>query len=826
METYDLLYIESDDYTLYIKGVPYDKKYNSLTQYRTRATLEKETMVIRVEGKNLQISEVLNIETGELAKVQSNTFAPIFFENGVYQLVITSKGNKEITFYHEHPGIRKAVSQFGRSNNILMGNLQFINEVGYTSFSLLSGNEKLLDVTLEIFPSKLSYKEDYRRLLEEVNDEVYNLAFHFIKKTFLGATSILSENPSQAEFFRLLVHFFTEFKKSIHRIEEQPHHQLVTEYQMVRGDRLKHVDRKGIQYLRSHMYLFEDTPKGISIDGNTFMPKKGLNAKKLLSFDTLENRFVKWMMERLVHKLTDLLKRIVRQKSGTFQVEVDEVLVKRIITMKNLLVQTLKKPFWSQISPLDRTINNLVMQMKMGYREAYKIYLIVSRGLTLQGEMFKMSVKDVATLYEYWTYLKLGQILRKNYLLENQNVVRTRQGALFLDLDESANARQVYRHPQTGEKIILSFQKRAGKLPTVPQKPDMMLEVQKKGIDYTYNYIFDAKYRIDFAGENTYYESAYQSPGPLEDDINTMHRYRDAHVVRKQQGPYERHAFGAYVLFPWYDEDNYESHRFYKSIDEVNIGGFPFLPNATRLVEQFIERLVESNPEDLQNDGILPKGSASFWESNLNESVLVGTVNSKNQYVDFKRKGQFIIKSNLLKSGWQKSKYIALYVTQEITNQSGAENGIRFYGEIKDVKVIEKNNELHTQFEITHWQSLPQVISPVGYGIQNYLETNINMLKEAKDLPELYMKSGEEIKLWRMLKRLTSNVKTKLDQKYLDNARKIQAYQIGYFSVNIDFDKNDIHIYHHDELLHRIPLETLYKHPAHVFKIIKDTVFV
>ena len=41
-------------------------------------------------------------------------------------------------------------------------------------------------------------------------------------------------------------------------------------------------------------------------------------------------------------------------------------------------------------------------------------------------------------------------------------------------------------------------------------------------------------------------------------------------------------------------------------------------------------------------------------------------------------------------------------------------------------------------------------------------------------------------KLWRMLKRLTSNVKTELDQKYLDNARKIQAYQIGYFSVNID----------------------------------------
>jgi len=275
METYDLLFIESDDFNLYIKGIPYDKKYNSLTQYRTRATLEKETMVIRVEGKDLKIADVLNIDSGQLEAIESNSFAPIFFENGVYQLVITSRGKKEITFYHEHPGIRNAVAPFGRSTNILMGNLQFINEVGFTSFSLLSGKEKLLDVTLEIFPSKLNYKEDYRRLLEEVNDEMYNLAFHFIKKTFLGATSILSENPSQAEFFRLIEYFFIEFKKAIRRIEEQPHHHLVTENQMVRGDRLKHVDRKGMQYLRSHMYLFEKTSSGISIEGNNYMPKKG-----------------------------------------------------------------------------------------------------------------------------------------------------------------------------------------------------------------------------------------------------------------------------------------------------------------------------------------------------------------------------------------------------------------------------------------------------------------------------------------------------------------------------------------------------------------------
>lgn len=78
----------------------------------------------------------------------------------------------------------------------------------------------------------------------------------------------------------------------------------------------------------------------------------------------------------------------------------------------------------------------------------------------------------------------------------------------------------------------------------------------------------------------------------MEDDINTMHRYRDS-LVSMSNGPYERTAFGAYVLFPWSNEQSYEDHHFYKSIDQVNIGGLPFLPNATDMVERFLECLIE-----------------------------------------------------------------------------------------------------------------------------------------------------------------------------------------------------------------------------------------
>ncbi len=106
---------------------------------------------------------------------------------------------------------------------------------------------------------------------------------------------------------------------------------------------------------------------------------------------------------------------------------------------------------------------SLVLQMAPGYREAFQIYLLVYRGLNLQGDIYKMSVKDVATLYEYWTYQKLGQILGKKYEMIDQDVIKVNREGLFVNLQPNAKARRVYLHPQTKEKITLIYQKKRRK---------------------------------------------------------------------------------------------------------------------------------------------------------------------------------------------------------------------------------------------------------------------------------------------------------------------------------------------------------------------------
>lgn len=167
---------------------------------------------------------------------------------------------------------------------MLMGNLRFQNEVGLTTFEIRDGSQKLLDVTLEVFPAKLDYRNDYKKLLEEVNDEIYNLAFHFIRKTYLGARLKLEGKPSRSEFYRLISKHFDQFIQAVNQIERQPHHLLHKTYEKVRGDQLNKLDTRSRTYLQKRPHLFTEVNKGISIQNNhkTFMPIEGLRMKKNL----------------------------------------------------------------------------------------------------------------------------------------------------------------------------------------------------------------------------------------------------------------------------------------------------------------------------------------------------------------------------------------------------------------------------------------------------------------------------------------------------------------------------------------------------------------
>lgn len=810
-EDVELVQIETDELSLILKGKPYHERYEGLKQYRSMDY--HDVMEFSAHGDNIQDIKVYDINKQQL--VDPSKLRPVFFENGVYQIIVVPKNGQELSFYHEHPLLSQAVSavKIGQQS-MLMGNLQFQNEVGFTTFEIRTDNKALLEVTLEIYPSKLDYKNDYKKLLEEVNDEIYNLAYHFIRKTYLGARLKLEGKPSRTEFYRLISQHFRQFLQAISRIEHQPHHKLEKTYEKVRGDQLRKLDSTGRNYLRKRSSLFVEVEKGIPFGMTSLMPLEGLQIKKELTFDTNENRYVKWMMLRLTHKLDDLLESILNMNKRTF-VDPDPDLIEGIKKMINQLQTRLKNAFWMKIGKLDRSVMSLVLQMAPGYRDAFQIYLTVSKGLVLEGKIYQMSVKDVATLYEYWTFLKLGQILARKYKLTSQDIVQVNREGLFVNLEVNKMAKRIYKHPITNEEIVLTYQKYEGGLPTIPQKPDTMLSIKKKGKDYTFNYIFDAKYRIDYAQADSYYQKRYKTPGPMEDDINTMHRYRDSIVASVVDGPYERTAFGAYVLFPWFDEQIYQEHHFYESIDKVNIGGLPFLPNATTLVERFVERLIDHSPEEIQREGILPRGTLADWKSSLDETVLVGLVSTGEDYDRFMKQRCFYIPAEKLKKGWQDAKYVALYVKSGVSENQG----VLVYGKIQEVKPSWDSNSDVIRFDVGYWINLNPIIRPVHYGISSYILTTLNTLKKSTELPELFMKSKEEMIIWRMLRRVSDRINLDLDNSYLDQASQVQEYKIKDIKVIMNKAEHKVEFIKDGESKD-VPIKDLEKNPTGVFRVL------
>lgn len=799
----ELVVIETSDITCVIKGVISHPQYNKLREQMSFKV--EDAMHFESSGRDVQEVQIFDVLSDDLVPYKMQSLLPIFFENGRYEIIILPKTDEQVSFYHEFPEFRESVNKISRGN-LLTGTLHFRNEVGLTSFEIRGEQQRiLLTVILEVYPTKLDYKNDYRALLNEVNEEIYNLAYHFIKRTYLQGSAKVYKEPSLAEFYRLIDFHFDQYKHSIERIERSSHQRLVEKYIECRGDQLRRANPKSLAYLRKNAGKFIETDNGILIDGKSIMPVKGLLAKKEHTVDTHENRYVKWTMKRIVTRLKDLNRAL--QKSYSYgNGKMDFLLISKLEMMIEWLERKEKSSFWKQVGKLDRSITSLVLQMATGYRTVLQVYTTISRSIVLQGQIYKMSIKDIATLYEYWTFLKLGQILGEKCIPISQDIVKVNSEGLFVTLDKSRSAERRYVHPVTNEEITLKYQydTTSNRVPTVQQKPDSMLSIGKKGKEYQYQYVFDAKYRLDL-------ETNPVMPGPMQEDINTMHRYRDSLVVNTGDR-YERTAFGAYVLFPWGDEKKYAEHPLYRSIETVNIGAFPFLPNSTLLVSRFIDNLLNKSPEQLQDEGILPKGTnVEVADLYSVDYVLIITVKDQLELDSLLSSKEYKPPApDKTSNGFQRIRYIAIYEkkTMQITN----------YAEVKEFELVDNV----TKFLINDWKDI--LIVGNGYHIKQHSKVNVNSFFGADSLANLHSKNEEEDVLWRIVKRISNNVEVILDNDNVASASKVIEFRFDNYKVRLHHPERQL-VFSGENFNEILSMDLLLENESFVFKQLTEFIY-
>lgn len=304
-------------------------------------------------------------------------------------------------------------------------------------------------------------------------------------------------------------------------------------------------------------------------------------------------------------------------------------------------------------------------------------------------------------------------------------------------------------------KIIrkLWYNKSYDKLPTTSQRPDTVLVIRKQN-DHAKEriYLFDAKYRLQVSKQGII--------GPMEEDINVMHRYRDAIVSRltgNKQFKYD--TFGAYVMFPYWDETAFSKHHFYKSIEEVNIGGIPMLPGSTSLMTKRLKEIIGETLLEAKQQRVAMDAYDDYAKFKMENVMVVNVKNEAhlNKYLEHRF---YHIPATYLSHVRLGVTHIAFY--QSVKAFGNDKGGIYYYAKIREVRKYQRGEcieipktdrqeEIYLRFELE--DPIPVgPIKPIQSGTQLVSYTTRYLLENASNMHELKIKSSLEIKVYKALR--------------------------------------------------------------------------
>ena len=803
LENGELVFVQSEKVAITIKGSASHPVFSGVSFDEKEASLQivcDDEYSVSLAGE----AELIAVQNLRRAYLEKYRLKPLFFEQQRYEIIIEAEPGHKIEFWHDNYNIRKNVTPVGKRGNILSGILNFGNEIGMSDLEILVDGKRYMKITLEIFPSKISYKDDYKAIVTDVTAEVYNLVFDFLKKTYDSFDISSSRQSSPVEFFAVIRKIYGEFIAAADRVIARPHHVLEKEYEVLPRHKIKRIDSKTIRWIERHPDQAVRSSRGVLVD-------RALAVKKYVTYDTKENRLTKYMLQITAKKLEEFQKQYMKLSRDT-----DPVITDQISSMVNDIKRRYNTGFFNEVKAFPANSGmSLVFGLAPGYRELYRCYLMLQHGLSITGGIFDVSVKDLAVLYEYWCFIKLNSLMKNRYKLLFQDIIKIAGNGLFVSLVKGQRSRVRYLNPDNGEIITLTYNPKEINVPTVTQKPDNVLRLEKKGADTDYEYIFDAKYRINAALDGSMYEKMYQNPGPQEDDINTMHRYRDAIVYQNNASPYERTMFGAYVLFPYHNEKEYMQHRFYKSIEQVNIGGLPFLPTATGLVSQLLDELISDSPESAFERAALPAGieerlAKVDWDK---REVMIGFVDSDDQmqrclqyhcYYTYK---QNVSRQNL------PIYYVAMY---------RREYGIEYYGKVLKTQERRRSelpgnarwkDRLCYCFDVDEWVRLPDAIRPELYGPHPIAYTNYFLLTHSRTYPELHFRNEAEYRFFTELKRRS-------DKAIVEEGTEKAGFELD--STRVLFEGNSILIFRDGRQVADCTIAEFTRHPNATFQRLQN----
>lgn len=614
----ELLIIEHKDFTMIVECTKFDGIWNkaksNVGEDKLYSTYSWSEGVVSVK-RTLDADHEIDIEQGVPAPAT-------FFDNADYPIWIEFKDYVKDAQFGSI--LQNDNDRFSFRRHILAGFINYKNEIGRSEIQIIykvDKETKTFRFSFEVLSTKLDYHEHWRTIVEDIEREYRMLSLDYMRRTFHGFSPDQNGEHPDIVWWSVFEGEQQKFIKACKSIIDRPRHRLHGEEVYLRADKLKqtphNIENRLAEHRKEPAYLYRVE-------------------QHILSNDTQENRFLKFALHQISKRYEDLRQRIeaVKTASGT---------------MKSAMLATSETLKRLQHHPFFRTIGrfkgisqeSMVLQKATGYNQVYRTWNLLRRAYSLNDGLYRLQTKDIATLYEIWCFIEVSHIVKAQLHLDDEDVEHRNRmemnGIFSWELGKGEHSRILFRKDGVELAELVYNPKNADKeddnvgikdlvVPTVPQKPDIVLQLTKNDLQQgmKMTYLFDAKYRIDGKDKGV--------DVPPEDAINQMHRYRDAIYYKDYDAnALKKEVIGGYILFPGDGETNDVAvSKFYKTIKEVNIGAFPLRPKDVenrKLLENFIDELIHTKSYETIAHVIPQKGA--YVE--VGNRVLIGLVKEDNR---------------------------------------------------------------------------------------------------------------------------------------------------------------------------------------------------
>lgn len=531
----------------------------------------KEKLILSISLGEDEAKDIYEVKSGEylykiyngtnsdLIKLRENSklFEIELIENKSYIIKINSNDNNYV--------LSKLMNIISTDNNYLLGVFNSKNYVGEISLAELG----IEGCYIKVISTKMDYYEDFWGLVQSLSDFCSEITIdsnsifeeRYIKNNGLNDTTI------RLSTLIFILSLLEEDKIPfwINRIIKSPKTNLKEQNELINI-------WEGNSFNIDELINSSDSRFKHFKDGRCYnLPMVVNEVIYEDTIDTMENYFIKFFLEYI----KNILRIVVNTKNKLLGNKCSKAIDK--------IDCILNQPFFYNITPKQFiSFNSQVLQKKYPYSnifQAYnKLHLLAELNTNMFDDYINIGQKNVPLLYENWTFIKVYEVLNRNFKSEQinefidkdkdnftVNLIKSNCPKTIFAIDENIKVKLYYN------KLYSNDEAKEDRSYSHSLQPDISLEFYEdnilKGI-----LNFDAKYKLKY------------DLSCKEDDLDKMHTYNDA----------INYTGASFILYPGCEYDRYYKYK----IEIANnnrfpcIGAIPLLVSNEEMGVELIRKII------------------------------------------------------------------------------------------------------------------------------------------------------------------------------------------------------------------------------------------